>query len=236
MSSKLIVIASAVAVAASLATSSLSFPTPPRPIALLAQTRVAPPAAPSPSRLVQMAAIGDSITAFTDRAGNVTPWSWVRTACTGNVHDAGGYRHWGDGTAQILAGTTPVAADVVVVMAGTNDIGDGSNPVPTATSLANITAIFGKAGHGVRVLSALAPKDSAGATATLALNKSLRALATASGWVFIDPWATLRTATGHWVAGASVDGVHPTAASGAIAGKVIQRMVLLTRWRYNLAP
>jgi hypothetical protein len=196
---------------------------------------VAPAVAPSPMppfavtpahQLIRMGAVGDSITAFTDRAGNVTPWSWVRTAAIGDVVDAGGYRQYGDDTAQILAGTTPLNADAVVVMAGTNDILDGSDPVPTSQTLANITAIVSKAGGRIHVLSALAPKDNAGAAATLTLNAALSELASRSGWVWVDPWTTLRDADGHWVTGATVDGVHPTAASGAVAGEAIRTAVL----------
>ncbi|GAA4139780.1 GDSL-type esterase/lipase family protein [Leifsonia shinshuensis] len=177
-------------------------------------------------QVVRMGAIGDSITAFTDRAGNPTPWSWVRTAVTGDIVDAGGYRHYGDSTAQILAGTTPLTADAVVVMAGTNDILDGSAPQPTAQTLANISAIVAKAGGRVHVLSALAPKDNGGAAATLALNAALADLAGRSGWVWVDPWTSLRAPDGRWVAGATLDGVHPTAASGAVAGEAIRTAVL----------
>lgn len=175
---------------------------------------------------VAMAAIGDSITAFTDRNGARTPWSWVRTAAVGGVQDAGGYRHWGDNTAQILAHTGRVKADVVVVMAGTNDIGDGTHPVPTAQTLANVSAIFDRAGVKARILSAVAPKNDGGAAATLKLNQALRQLAAQKGWTFVDPWATLRTSNGRWVAGATVDGTHPTARSGAIAGAALRAAVV----------
>ncbi len=175
---------------------------------------------------VAMAAIGDSITAFTDRNGARTPWSWVRTAAVGGVTDAGGYRHWGDTSAQILAHTGRVKADVVVVMAGTNDIRDGSRPVPTAQTLANVTAIFDRAGVKARVLSALAPKSDGGAAATLKLNQALRQLAAQKGWTFVDPWSSLRKADGRWVAGATVDGTHPTARSGAIAGAALRAAVV----------
>lgn len=185
--------------------------------------------APEPKQRIKqvaMAAFGDSITAFTDRNGARTPWSWVRTAAVGGVADAGGYRHWGDKTAQILAHTGRVKADVVVVMAGTNDIGDGSRPVPTAQTLANVSAIFDRAGVKARVLSAVAPKSDAGAAATLKLNQALRQLAAQKGWTFVDPWAALRRADGRWVAGATVDGTHPTARSGAIAGAALRAAVV----------
>lgn len=183
------------------------------------------PAGAGPATPIRLAAIGDSITAFTDRVGTPTGWSWVRSAATGRVVDAGGFRYWGDDTAQLLAGTRPVHADVIVVMAGTNDIGDGSHPVPTARTLQNITAIFAKAGVRTKILSAVAPKNAAPAL-TSALNARLRELAARSGWSFVDPWAGVRAPDGRWVDGTTADGIHPTVWSGAAAGLVIRSTVL----------
>ena len=194
-------------------------------VAVLLAVVCCTPAGAGPPRTIRLAAIGDSITSFTDRIGTPTGWSWVRSAATGRVVDAGGFRYWGDDTQQLLAGTRPVDADVIVVMAGTNDIGDGSHPVPTARTLQNITAIFAKARVRTKVLSAVAPKNAAPAQ-TQALNARLRDLAARSGWSFVDPWRSVRATDGRWVAGATGDGIHPTFWSGAAAGMVIRRTIL----------
>lgn len=179
------------------------------------------------SEPVRLATIGDSITAFTDRDGNPTGWSWVRVALDqGDLLDAGGFKRWGDTTGDLLAGHTPVDADVLVVMAGTNDIYDGARMTPMRTTLDNIAALFARSSFRVGILSAVAPKDGAGAAPTLALNSELRRLARSHGLTFVDPWRAFRAADGQWLDGASADGVHPTPGSGAMVGTILREHVL----------
>ncbi|MDR6970111.1 SGNH/GDSL hydrolase family protein [Leifsonia shinshuensis] len=174
---------------------------------------------------IRFAAFGDSITASTDRLGLPTHWTWVATASTGDVHDVGGYRHYGDTTADILAGTQPIPdADVAVVMAGTNDAPVDGEPDPR--TLTNIEKIFDKAGVPRRILSAVAPRDDDRAAETLRLNEELRSLAARSGWTWVDPWTDVRTPDGRWRPGTTVDGIHPTPASGHAAGVVLRAAIV----------
>ncbi|MFF9562923.1 SGNH/GDSL hydrolase family protein [Leifsonia sp. NPDC014704] len=176
---------------------------------------------------IRFGAIGDSITASTDRFGLPTHWTWVATAATGDVTDVGGYRHYGDTTADILRHVTPLPeAQVVVVMAGTNDAPVDDRPDPR--TLTNITAIFEKTGVPRRILSAVAPRNDDRAAETLQLNADLRQLARRSGWRWVDPWTEVRTADGRWRPHTSVDGIHPTPASGRIAGDVLRAAIVKT--------
>ena len=174
---------------------------------------------------IRFGAIGDSITASTDQNGFPTGWTWVATAATGGVRDVGGYRHYGDTTADILAGVKPLPdAQVVVVMAGTNDAPIDGRPDPE--TLTNISAIFAKAAVPARILSAVAPRDDDRAGETLELNRELRDLARRSGWTFVDPWTAVRTADGRWRSGTTVDGIHPTPDSGRIVGEVLREAIV----------
>ncbi|SDH28483.1 Lysophospholipase L1 [Leifsonia sp. 98AMF] len=176
---------------------------------------------------IRFGAIGDSITASTDRFGLPTHWTWVATAATGDVADVGGYRHYGDTTADILRHVTPLPdAQVVVVMAGTNDAPVDDRPNPR--TLTNITAIFEKTGVPLRILSAVAPRNDDRAAVTLELNRELRDLARRSGWTWVDPWTEVRTGDGRWRPHTSVDGIHPTPASGRIAGEVLRAAIVET--------
>lgn len=176
---------------------------------------------------IRFGAIGDSITAATDRLGLPTHWTWVSTAATGGLTDVGGYRHYGDTTSDILRHVTPLPdADVVVVMAGTNDAPVDDRPNPR--TLSNITAIFEKVGSPRSILSAVAPRDDDLAAVTLRLNAEFRDLARRSGWRWVDPWTTVRTSSGHWRPTTSVDGIHPTPATGRIAGEEIRKAIITT--------
>lgn len=191
----------------------------PRPIEL-AQQRMS-------TRVVHFGSIGDSISALTDRKGQVIPWSWVRDATFAGLQDVGGFKEWGDNTQQLLAQTRPIpGADIVVVMAGTNDILNGVHMLPTATTNADIVGIFARAGGHLHVLSAVAPKDGAGAAPTLKLNADLAALARSHGWRFVDPWTSVRARDGQYKAGTTVDGVHPTPATGAMVGAFMRSYLL----------
>lgn len=189
-------------------------------LALILTTSCA--AAPPPG--IRFAAIGDSITASTDQHGSPTHWTWVATAATDGLRDVGGYRHYGDTTGDILHHVTPIPeAQVVVVMAGTNDAPVDGHPDPQ--TLANISAIFDAAAVPGRILSAVAPRDDDRAAETLELNRDLKDLAGRSGWTFVDPWTAVRTPAGHWRPGTTGDGIHPTPHAGRIAGDVLREAI-----------
>lgn len=178
---------------------------------------VAPPVVTPPP--VTFASEGDSISALADNAGNIIRWSWVRDAAVaGGVKYIGVYMRAGATTAELVRNAKPTLANVMVVMGGTNDVSTG---VPTSSTLNNIAAVFGHTGGKVKILSAVAPRNIYPAQ-TLTLNYWLRQLAKQHGYVFIDPWVSVRNANGTWKAGANSDSTHPSVATGQIVGEILR--------------
>jgi lysophospholipase L1-like esterase len=119
------------------------------------------------------------------------------------------------------AGIGRVDGDVLVLMAGTNDIAQG---VDRGASRDNVLTITRTMRIGAVVVSAIPP--SAGhAEAATAYNEQLRQVATEQGWTFVDPWETAREGEG-WVPGDTADGVHPTQEVADEAGRVLRAAAL----------
>lgn len=175
---------------------------------------------------VRVAVVGDSLTTWSP------PWkadpaqSWVNTAMTGQVVLDGGWAHSGSTTAMMLEHVAPSDAEVVVIVAGINDIIIG---VPAETRLANIEAIVAKIGTPNVELSATAPYDPNPAVAT-EWNQTLQQFATAKGWSFVDPWVSLRNPDGTWVDGMTWEGVHPVPAAATILGDFFHTYLWSKYW------
>ncbi len=168
--------------------------------------------------------VGDSLTSGTAPGStpeDVDGGSWVHAATGKPLRYTGGWAVAGATTAQMLAGVEPVTADVVVIMAGTNDL---VQSVPTDVTLADLTAIATRVGAGRVLLCAIPPSQDYAASAE-GLNRSLAALARSNGWGFVDPWSSVDD-EGSWVAGASLDGVHPVLAVARTVGAVIRTALL----------
>ena len=123
-------------------------------------------------------------------------------------------------TADMLAGVEPTdwTADVLVVMAGTNDLVRG---LPWEQSAADIEGVVAAAGAPTVVVVAIAPNDPR-AAARNGYNAALADLASRNGWTYLDPWGEV-DAGGAFTPGASPDGVHPTPAVAAEVGSRIGR-------------
>jgi len=177
-----------------------------------------PAANPEP---LTFAACGDSMTAWYAAQEPYAAKSWV-WGIKSHVF-AGGTAHGSWTTSNILAGWVPVPSDVLVISAGINDPYFG---VPLTTTLANLEAIAALSGAPKIVLNKISPYSATqpGMSAALiaSMNVAYENLATTNGWTICDPYGAYRNAVGGWVAGASADGVHPTAAVQAAAALVIQ--------------
>ncbi|MGY1663985.1 SGNH/GDSL hydrolase family protein [Geodermatophilus sp. SYSU D00705] len=176
--------------------------------------------------VLRFGVVGDSITAGTtapvegtraDGAG-----SWIPAAAVPPLEFAGGWAVPGARTEDMRAGVGPVDADVLVVMAGTNDVQLGD---PWTRSSENLVTIVATAGVADVVLAAIPPLDRAPQQA-LDHNVGLQQLAAEHGWSLIDPWTDQRTPAGTWTAGASGDGVHPTEQVADLVGSRIRAALL----------
>ena len=182
--------------------------------------------APAPPRT--FVAVGDSITAGAtdvsqplvgDRVQGDASWLPAAEQRSG-LDLVAGWAVPGATTADMLAGVEPTdwTADVLVVMAGTNDLVRG---LPWEQSAADIEGVVAAAGAPTVVVVAIAPND-ARAAARNGYNAALADLASRNGWTYLDPWGEV-DAGGTFTPGASPDGVHPTPAVAAEVGDRIGR-------------
>jgi acyl-CoA thioesterase I len=172
--------------------------------------------------------VGDSIT-----AGSTTTTesmvgdqvrgdaSWVPAAEEASGWDlVAGWAVPGATTAQmrsgVAAGEWP--ADLLVVMAGTNDLVQGR---PWEESAADLEGLVAAVGAPTVVVVAIAPNDPRPAVRN-GYNPALAHLAGEEGWTYLDPWVEV-DAGGAFAPGASGDGTHPTPAVAADVGSRIGR-------------
>lgn len=178
-----------------------------------------------PQHEVSFAVAGDSITAGNspdiDR-GVAGDRSWAYYVDGFGLDLVGGWASPGATTAAIAKGARPIKADVLVVLAGANDVGDG---VPFPTTAANLTRIVRTMGIAKVVISSIPPQHPRPQLVP-AFNARLRALAGERGWTFVDASARLRTAQGLYRTGLTVDGVHPTPAGARLLGAALRSAVL----------
>ena len=181
-------------------------------------TLVAPPQADAAGTGVpiQFAYAGDSITS--------DPNSWLYLMDDPTVVRAGGYAQNGRTSAQILQAIAPVPHDVLVIMAGTNDVRLGIAPT---TVVANLDQIVKKMGSTRVVIALTPPNDNLNAKGInqrergYNLNRALVNHAAKRGWLVVDPFSSFRRVTNGWVAGFSKDRIHPVpAASKAAADRM----------------
>lgn len=196
-------------------------------VACASGERPDPPATPSVTAtdgVIRMAAVGDSITAADSPdidGGDPGPQSWVSYAAGPNVEYVGGWAVWGAPTAEMAEGiTAPFDADVLVILAGTNDAGW----TPFEEITANLETIVENAGVETVVLSSVPPLDRSPENATQ-LNAQLEDLAEQNGWIWVDSSAELRDGD-RFADGMAYDGVHPTEEGARVIGEAIQAAIL----------
>ncbi|MGY1784018.1 SGNH/GDSL hydrolase family protein [Geodermatophilus sp. SYSU D00698] len=173
---------------------------------------------------VVLVVVGDSLTAGTQPLadGRVEgEGSWVPAALGAPVKLGGGWAVPGATTADLRTGVQKVDGDVLVVMAGTNDIARG---VDWAASRDNVLTITRTLRIDTVVVSAIPPGPGRPEAAT-DYNDRLYQVAVEQGWTFVDPWEMARQGE-QWVAGASVDGVHPVQEVADEVGRTLRATVL----------
>jgi lysophospholipase L1-like esterase len=184
----------------------------------------AAPPPPDPDA-VALAVVGDSISeadSYDFSAGVLGPGSWVSHATGDGVRFAGGWAVSGALTSQMARGARPVAADVLVVLAGTNDVASGLSFESCAV---NLRSIVGTVGAPRVVVSSIPPIDFAPSFATT-FNERLRELAGEAGWEFVDAMAGIRDGDGRFGPRMSFDGVHPTVEAARVIGRAIRAHVV----------
>jgi lysophospholipase L1-like esterase len=173
---------------------------------------------------IALAVVGDSISEADSpdfSAGRLGPGSWVSAAVGGQIRFAGGWAVSGALTSQMARGAWRVPADVLVILAGTNDVARG---IPFPMCAANLRSVAATIGVGRVVVSSIPPMDLAPELAT-AYNDRLRGLAATEGWEFVDAMAGVR-AGARFADGMSFDGIHPTVAAATVIGAAIRAHVL----------
>ncbi|MEE1622302.1 SGNH/GDSL hydrolase family protein [Zafaria sp. Z1313] len=174
--------------------------------------------------VLRFAVAGDSITAdhaFPEdvRRREVGERSWVRHAQAPGVEFTGGWAVGGATSADMAAGLGAVDADVLVVLAGTNDIYRGTAPERIG---ANLIRLVEAAGAPRVVVSSIPPRDGFGGP-TLEYNAWLEAFAAEQGWEWVDAAAGLRAADdpGRFAPGMAYDGIHPDHAGARVIGAAV---------------
>lgn len=169
-------------------------------------------------------ATGDSICALGEAAPNnlFDPRDWVSQAyilSKGSLVYLYNQCVSGNTSAQVLARISTVVAlkpAIVVLGVGTNDV---NTSVPTATTLANVSAILSALLQGgIRpILAAVPPSNTTAVVPSIsALNIAYRGLAAQLGIPFADTHHALAQANGTYISAMTSDGTHPNDA-GALA-------------------
>ena len=171
----------------------------------------------APVQSFTFAVAGDSLTAWDNQTfphpdGDFGTVTWTHWAIGPDIQLAGGFAREDLTAAQIAENMVSADADVLVVLAGTNDVGvtavedvlDGIERIVATSSLSTV------------LISALPPVDG-----SAEYNTALEELAGDRGWGFVDPWRELRRDDGEWLDGSSNDGVHPTPDSAKVVGAAI---------------
>jgi lysophospholipase L1-like esterase len=115
---------------------------------------------------------------------------------------------------EVSSGAPRTRPDVLVLMAGNNDLDDGVPYVDIARNLVSIAELV----QARRVvLSTVAPEDEVGEDVA-ALNAQLAGLAQQHGWQLVDPMGGVGDGAGHYLPGMTDDGVHPTEDGARLIG------------------
>lgn len=181
-----------------------------------------PSAAPADLRL---AVVGDSLSAGFSRGftqEGLHPSSYVYWVAQDPIALVGGTAVPGATSVEQQARTVPVAADVLVLALGTNDLFQRVPFEDTAQALREIASIVDA--PRVMVL-AVPPAQPEFAVTTPEFNRALRRLATAQGWEFSDAVAVVRDGDG-WAPGMTTDGVHYTDDAARLVGEAVRAALL----------
>ncbi|BDZ49986.1 hypothetical protein GCM10025867_22270 [Frondihabitans sucicola] len=172
----------------------------------------------------RVAVVGDSLTAGGGRmlSWGLTPDTWITYAKGNGIRYVGGWAKGGT-TVQIMAANVrPVKdVDVLVLMAGTNDV---RLHLPFAQAASSYDSIVDTIHPKHVIVGAIPPYDH-NPRAAAVYEKQLRAYVATKGWDFIDPWGFARHGL-VYKAGVSLDGTHPTTAGYKQLGENYRAAIL----------
>lgn len=162
---------------------------------------------PHPRPVTTFTSLGDSLSS--GRPGVLVPRAqmddsfWQAATDASGVRFVGGWAVAGTTVADIAAATPRVPADVVVVLAGTNDV---LRDIPR--DFTSYEAAVSASGAFRAMILAIPPIRGREAQAA-DWNSWLATESAAAGMYFFDPWVPLRAADGmSWADGVSPDGIH----------------------------
>jgi len=192
--------------------------TPPR-----AEGGAAPAAAAGDLRV---AVVGDSLSAGRSRfLGNgLDDKSWMTYAQGDGIEFAGGWAKAGATVEEMAAAVSPVDADLLVLMGGTNDVRLGTSFAQARSSYESIIETVG----ADRVLIAAIPPYERAPEAATTYDVDLASWAYGEGYAVVDPWTFARGDDGLFAPGASADGIHPTYSGYARLGRAFRDLILET--------
>jgi len=183
----------------------------------------APPREVGPLAVTTFAVLGDSISAGQSPSlpDDVDPTTWISYAQSRTVRWVGGWTRGGSTTSDLLEHLTPVGADVLVVLGGTNNVNKG---LAFATAERDLIAIGAGCACGSLLVVAIPPNEMHPLVAAV-YNQQLLELARQHGWSYVDPWVAERHGV-RWRDGRSIDGVHPVIEVFAGVGRQIRAAIL----------
>lgn len=141
--------------------------------------------------------------------------SWTMTARSSERVYVGGWARGGATTSDMLAHAEHRDANWLVLMVGTNDPG---HDVSWSQSRRNILDMVEIVGADHVLMSAIPPRNKV-EQRQQTFNGRLHELALEQGFTWINPWGRYRTASGGWIPGDTVDGLHATRAVYRSIGK-----------------
>ena len=181
----------------------------------------APAAASGPLRV---AVVGDSLSAGRSKfLGNgLDDKSWMTYAQGDGIEFAGGWAKAGATIEEMADAVVPVEADVLVIMAGTNDVRFGTAFADARPSYESVVDTIG----ADRVVIAAIPPYERAPQAAATYDADLAAWAYSEGYPVVDPWTFARGADDLWAAGWSADGIHPTVSGYERLGREFHELIL----------
>lgn len=178
--------------------------------------------------VIRVAFAGDSLTAgcmqVLEEGADPCSWTGAADAAPG-VHVVGGWAEWGAPASRIAEEIEPVDAEVLVILAGSNDAMIG---IPLEEELVALDAIVATVGAADVLLIALPPVDSLARDGDVVFrNAALEQRAENRGWAWLDPWRGFVERDPYvWRPGITNDGIHPGEGTQAAVGQRIADAVL----------
>lgn len=173
---------------------------------------------------VRVAVVGDSLTAGGGRelSWGLTADTWITYAKGNGIEYVGGWAKGGTTVQTQAAAVRPIAdVDVLVLMAGTNDVRHHLSFAQSASSYDSIVATI----HPKHVIIGAIPPYDRNPQGAAVYEKQLRAYVATKDWDFVDPWAFARDGL-RYRAGVSLDGIHPTTAGYQRLGENYRAAIL----------